>query len=91
MTKLTAPVTRQINLMTDNRLEPRKRDMVAVTLYPAGLIGFRQYGRRKEYRLPLTELYALAMKREAGNQRSERIKNRLAKRGLLATENGGRK
>jgi hypothetical protein len=52
MTDLRKPVTRRTVL-------PRGR--VAVTLYPDGWIGFREHGRRKEYRLPLAVAYLRAV------------------------------
>jgi hypothetical protein len=52
MTDLRKPVTRRTNL-------PRGR--FAVTLYPDGMIGFREHGRRKEYRLPLALVFLRAV------------------------------
>jgi len=50
-TPLRKPVTRAVVL---------PRGPVAVTLYPAALVGFRDHGRRIEYVLPLARVYVLA-------------------------------
>jgi hypothetical protein len=36
------------------------RGPVSVTLYPAGLIGFREHKRRTEFVLPLARVFVLA-------------------------------
>ena len=52
MTDLKKAVTRRTLL---------PRGKFAVTLYPEGYIGFREHGRRKEYRLPLALAYLRAV------------------------------
>ena len=51
MTELRKPVSRRVAL---------PRGPVSVTLYPAGLIGFREKGRHTEFVLPLARLFVLA-------------------------------
>lgn len=83
MTDLTKPVTRRTRLILDNRIQPRERDLVAITLWPDNSISFRQIRCRREIRLDLAVVFRLACiengKREAG----ERKKKRLVKRGLI--------
>lgn len=63
MTRLTKPVARRTEL--DPRLGRREAGTVTVTLYPNAEIGFRKLKRRKEIRLPLAVVYAMALKAEA--------------------------
>ena len=68
MTKLTKPITRKLTLLLDHRLQPRDIDQYAVTLYPDA-IGFRQYKRRKELRLPLASVLAMAIRAELAQEK----------------------
>jgi hypothetical protein len=45
---------------------------LAVTLYPGDVIGVRQSGTRKEYTLPLSWVYSLAVKTEVLRAKAER-------------------
>ncbi len=83
MTDLTTPITRRTRLVLDNRINPRDRDLVAVTLYPNATIGFRQYKCRREIRLDLATVYRLACLEEGRRHEGERRKRRLVKRGCL--------
>ncbi len=82
MTKLKDPVRRTTTIMLDNRAMPRPEDEVTVTLYPAGLIGFRPKRSRKEYTLPFETVYRQAIRAEV---QSERVR-KTVKRGLMALE-----
>lgn len=77
MTHLHKPVSRSL------KLEPRggrgNRIEVIITLYPGGIIGLRDKGRRKEYTLPLTTVYYLAAKAEAEHMIVERKAKRREK------------
>jgi hypothetical protein len=76
MTDLTKPVSRRATLLTDHRAKARNLDRVSVTLYPNGTIGFRAYKCRREYRLPLAMVYALAMRHEREAERATRKSKR---------------
>ena len=64
-TKLTKPVKRKLFLLLDNRVEPRPKDEITVTIYPDGpcnaLLGFRAKGSKKEHYIPLSEVYSCAV------------------------------
>jgi hypothetical protein len=70
MTHLHKPVARRIHLAPrggrGNAID------VVVTLYPGGVIGLRDKGRRREYTLPLTTVYYLAAEAEAKRIMAER-------------------
>ena len=77
MTRLHKPVKRTIALQPKGggmRLE------VIITLYPGGIIGLRDKGRRREYTLPLTTVYYLAAQAEARRVIAERAAKRKEKR-----------
>jgi len=77
MTRLHKAVKRTVALVPKGggaRLE------VVVTLYPGGVIGLRDKGRRKEYTLPLATVYYLAADAEARRIMAERKANKAAKR-----------
>ena len=63
MTDLLKPVRRRVAL---------PRGPVSVTLYPAGLIGFRERGRRTEFVLPLARVFVLAADAYQQQRRAER-------------------
>jgi hypothetical protein len=54
MTTISKPVTRRVDLDAG-------RVPVAVTIYPHGVIGFREKGARKEYFLTIMSAYRLAV------------------------------
>lgn len=49
---------------------------IAVTLYPGGVLGFRELRRRKEYKLSVEGLMALAVRREVEAARAAKRKGR---------------
>lgn len=63
MTKLTKPVTRTAAL---------KRGPIHITLDPAGLLIFRERGRRKTFALDLSVLFAKAVAAAVDSERSTR-------------------
>ena len=63
MTDLRKPVRRRVEL---------PRGPVSVTLYPGGLIGFREKGRRVEFKLPLAKLFVMAADAYQQQKRAER-------------------
>jgi hypothetical protein len=65
MTDLLKPVSRRTTILTDNRIAPRDRDKITVTLHPDGTIGFRAYKSHREYTLPLSVAYKMAIQAEA--------------------------
>lgn len=60
-TKCTKPVSREMVLFLDNRVEARERDKVTVTVYPEGTIGFRVKRARREVFYPLDRVYQMAV------------------------------
>ena len=72
MTKLEKTVRRTTTILLDNRAKARVHDEIVVSLYPNREIGFRPKGRRKEVRLPLAAVYAIALKEQADAARKER-------------------
>lgn len=72
MTYLTKPVRRA----TRARVPYGVNEIVIVTLYPGGVIGFREKKRRKEYQLDIGTLYVRAVVAEINAQRKERRKRR---------------
>ena len=78
MTELYKPVSRRTDL--NPGLGHREAGPVTVTLYPDGTIGFRKLKRRKEVRLPLSNVYSMALKAEARLIINERKALRLANR-----------
>ena len=77
MTRLHKAVKRTVALVPrggGSRLE------VVVTLYPGGVIGLRDKGRRKEYTLPLSTVYYLAAEAEARKIIADRKAKRAEKR-----------
>lgn len=63
MTALTKPVTRTARLI---------RGAIHLTLDPAGILWFREHGRRKRYPVNLNVLFARAVAAEVDGQRSRR-------------------
>lgn len=78
MTHLTKPVKRTTR--TPDRLPYGCREDLVVTLYPGGLIGIRERGRRTERKAGLGWLYAELVRREVEAKKRER----------KASRNGGR-
>jgi hypothetical protein len=71
MTHLTRKATRRLDL---------PRGPVAVTLYPGGLIGFREARRRTEFVLPLARVFVLAADAYQQQKNAERRAARKAAR-----------
>jgi hypothetical protein len=65
MTDLNKKVSRRVTLFLDNRITVRDKDKITVTLHPDGSIGFRAHKCRREYRLPLSVAYRMAIQAEA--------------------------
>ena len=76
MTQLRKPVKRSLSLVGKGSW----RREIIVTLYPGGVIGLRDKGRRREYTLPLATVYMLAAEAEARRILAERKAKRKAKR-----------
>lgn len=72
MTPLLKPVKRRGCMPVMGRT-------LAVTLYPGDVIGVRQSGTRKEYTLPLSWVYSLAVKTEVVRAKAERAALKKAK------------
>lgn len=78
MTDLRKPIRRRVQL---------PRGPVSVTLYPDGTIGFREHGRRVEYRLTLARVFVLAAD---AHQQSERDARKAARATARALRGGAR-
>lgn len=52
------------------------KPQIVVTVYPAGIIGFRELGRRKEYQLDVGVLYVSAIRNEVAKKKAEKKKKR---------------
>lgn len=78
MTILHKPIARRTEL--DPRLGRKAAGPVTVTLYPDGSIGFRKLKCRKEFRLPLSAVYSMAMKAEARDQIRQKAQVKKLKR-----------
>lgn len=68
MTALTKRVVRK----TRGRVPHGVRAEIVVTLYPGGIIGLRELGRRKEYDFEVGALYSRAVLAEARNGKKVR-------------------
>jgi hypothetical protein len=76
MTDLTKPVRRVArNVIHTHGIRPD----VVVTLYPGGVLGLREHGRRKEYSIPLDAVLTLAIRREV--EETRRLKGTTRRRG----------
>lgn len=76
MTDLTKPVRRVARgVIRTHGLRPS----VVITLYPGGVIGIREHGRRKEYQIPAESVLTLAITREAARLRAEKKEARKAR------------
>jgi len=70
------PVSRRVLAAVPHGVRPR----IAVTIYPNGVIGLREYKRRREYQLGVGALYVQAVASEALAERIARKKARRARR-----------
>jgi hypothetical protein len=55
-TRLSKPISRRVRIVLDNRADARNIDDWVLTVYPDGIIGFRQYRCRKEYTVSVSRL-----------------------------------
>lgn len=68
-TVLNRPVTRKTTM-------PHRGRQMVVTMYPGDVIGVRHERRRKEYQVPLSWVYDMAVKAEVMRQKAERAKRK---------------
>ncbi len=82
MTRATRPVRRQVD-----RHDLPERPLI-VTIYPSGLLGLREKGRRREFLVPAGQVYLWAAKAEADDARRRRRESgrtgRQVARGMLS-------
>lgn len=78
-TQLSKPVKR---LSNEARYENGKRRLIVVTLYPAGFIGFRLQGTRREETMPIEAAWERAVKMRVAAEATERMKKKAAKAGV---------
>jgi hypothetical protein len=71
MTQLTKTIRREL---------PHPRRNWIVSIYPESVIGIREKGRRKEYRLSLEAVFSMAAKIAAAELHRARIEARKARR-----------
>lgn len=76
MTHLKKPVRRTVPI--ENAAKHGPADII-VTLYPAGLIGFREKRRKQEYVFPLSHVFWLAVKAHVEAERKAKKKYGSAK------------
>lgn len=76
-TALTKPVKR---LASVRQWSAGKARRVIVTLYPAGYIGFRLEGTRKEETLPIAAAQGYATRCRVAHERMEKAKQRKRKK-----------
>lgn len=83
MTDLDKAVRRRTTILLDNRMKARSRDQITVSLYPNSTIGFRQKGRRKEFILPLSVCYKLAIIETEKEERKTKPRRRQVRRSVI--------
>ncbi len=76
-TKLTKPIKRRSNELRRDRGKYRA---IIIAVYPAGFIGFRLEGTRKEETMPIEAAYERAIKMRLAAEKSDKEKARKAKR-----------
>lgn len=76
-TRLTKPVRRKSNEVRRDRGKYRH---IIVTIYPAGFIGMRLEGTRKEETILIEAAYERAIKMRMAFEKSEKAKARAAKK-----------
>jgi hypothetical protein len=76
-TTLSKPVKRRSN---EVRRDRGKYRAIIVTLYPAGYIGLRLQGTRREETIPIEAAYERAVKMRLALEKAERKKKREAQR-----------
>ncbi len=75
-TKLTKPVKRRSNELRRDRGKYRA---IVVTIYPAGFIGLRLEGTRKEETIPIQATYERAIKMRLAFEKAEKARKRKEK------------
>jgi hypothetical protein len=80
-TQLTKPVKRRSN---EKRHDRGKYRAIIVTIYPAGFIGLRLEGTRREETISIEVVYERAVKMRVAFERAEKKKARDAKKGVAA-------
>ena len=76
-TKLTKPVKRKSN---EVRRDRGKYRAIILTMYPAGHIGLRLEGTRKQETIPIEAVYERAVKMRVAFEKEEKKKARQAKK-----------
>lgn len=87
-TILRKPVKRKSH---EHRFDRGKRRAIVVTLYPAGFIGLRLEGTRREETLPIEVAYERAVKTRLAAEATERLKKKAAKAGVPFAQYARRK
>ena len=77
MTGLHKPVRRVSGV---KQYERGKSRPIVVSLEPPGLVGFRLFGTRRTYRLPVGMLFILAARAQADIQKARKAAKRKAKK-----------
>lgn len=72
-TTLTKPVKRRSNTLRRDRAKMRA---IVITLYPAGFIGLRLEGTRREETIPLEHVYERAIKMRLALAKAEKAAKR---------------
>jgi hypothetical protein len=78
-TLLHKPVKRKTH---EQRFESGKRRAIIVTLHPAGYIGFRLEGTRREETMPIEAAWERAVKMRLALETTERLKRKAEKAGV---------
>ncbi len=76
MIEAKKPVARRVTAAVPHGVNQK----IAVTIYPNGVIGLREYKRRREYQLGVGVLYVQAVASEALAERIARRKARRARK-----------
>lgn len=78
-TVLNKPIKRKSH---QSRREVGKLRAIIVTLYPAGFIGLRLEGTRREETIPIEAAYERAVKMRLAAEQTERLKRKAEKAGI---------
>ena len=78
-TTLHKPIKRKTH---ERRYERGKSRAIIVTLYPAGFMGLRLEGTRREETLPIEVAWERAVKMRLAAEATDRLKKRAAKAGV---------
>lgn len=77
MTPLYKPVRRRTGIVRRDRGKMRP---IVVTMYPAGTLGLRLLGTRREETIPIEAVYERAVKMRVALEQAERAAKRKARR-----------